>query len=266
MYYRSFNKIIGAIALCILSISTVQAKEISINFIANASVRITDGEHVLFTDFPYVSGAYGHMEFTYPYFVEQDNNVSTLITSRMTDHFDPEVFMTLGWKVFAPAEVAGDIEKRYVELKSARDRVVEELEKERAINQALNPNQEIETILPAPISEPDVVVVQENLLHGPMQISAIRTKSAQTEHYSYILNWEGKKIYFSGDTGDVEHLKNLPETDIAFITPWLFENARKGGALPNTKKIVIYQHRVGEIVPSCFDCVIPEKGEFISFD
>lgn len=266
MSYWSFKKLIGVFALCCLSISSVQAKEISINFIANASVRITDGEHILFTDFPYVSGAYGHMEFTYPYFVEQDNNVSTLITSRMTDHFDPEVFMTLGWKVFAPAEVAGDIQNRYVELSAARDRVVEELEKARVIDQALSPGEEVIVVLPTPIPEPDVVIVQENLLHGPMQINAIRTKSAQAEHYSYVLNWEGKKIYFSGDTGDVEHLKTLPETDIAFLTPWLFENARKADALPKTKKIVIYQHRVGEIIPSCFGCVIPEKGEFIPFD
>jgi len=266
MFHKHLSKIFCGFLASLFMISSGYAKDISINFIANASVRITDGEYILFTDFPYVSGAYEHMEYTYPYFVEQDNNVTTLITNRLTDHFDPVVFMTLDWKVIAPSEVVGDLQKRYAELNVARDRVVAEVRRDHAIDQALSPDEEVELVLPEPIRNPDATVIEENLIHGPIQIRAIRTKSAQTEHYSYLLDWAGRKIYFSGDTGDVEHLASLPETDISFITPWLFENARKENALPKTKKIVIYQHAEGEIVPNCFDCNIPAKGEYISFE
>lgn len=266
MFYKHLRTIFCAFLAGMFMISGSSAKDISINFLANASLRITDGEYILFTDFPYVSGAYDHMTYTYPYFVEQDNNVTTLITNRLTDHFDPDVFITLGWKVIAPSEVVGDLQRRYVELNEARDRVVVEVRRNHAIDQALRPDSEVALVLPDPIIKPDAMVVEENLIHGPMQIKAIRTKSAQTEHYSYLLDWGGKKLYLSGDTGDTEHLASLPETDIAFMTPWLFENARKENALPKTKKIVIYQHAEGEIVPNCFDCMIPAKGEYIPFE
>ncbi len=266
MFFQPLKRLVYSLLLSVVVATTANARDVSINFIANASLRITDGDYVLFTDFPYVSGAFGHMEYTYPYFVEQDNNVTTLITSRMTDHFDPVTFMTLGWKVIGPAEVVGDLQSRYITLNEERDRVVAELERNRILDQAERPDTEITVILPDPIIRPDTMVVEENLIHGPIHIQAIRTKSAQTEHYSYVLEWGGRKIYLGGDTGDTAHLATLPEVDIAFLSPWLFENARKEDALPNAKKIVIYQHHEGEIIPNCFTCTIPEKGELITFD
>ncbi|MCP5382614.1 MAG: MBL fold metallo-hydrolase [Kordiimonadaceae bacterium] len=266
MFHRLVNKAICVILLSILGVTSGHAKDISINFIANSTVRITDGEHVLFTDFPYVSGAYDYMQYTYPYFVEQDNDVTTLISNRLTDHFDPEVFLTLGWKIIAPAEVVGDLQKRYLALKEERDRVVADLKRNQEIDQAINPGSVVNITLPDPIIEPKTTVVEENMLIGPMQITAIRTPSAQTEHYSYLVEWGGRKIYFGGDTGDVKHLATLPETDIAFLSPWLFENARKENALPKTKKLVIYHHKDAEIIPNCFNCIVPQKGEYIPFE
>jgi len=266
MFYQPLKKMIGGLIFGLVLTSTSQAQDVSINFIANASLRITDGKQVLFTDFPYVSAAYGHMAYTYPFFVEQGNNVTTLITNRLTDHFDPVTFMTLDWKVIAPAEVVGDLQARYTELNDARDRVVAELERNQELDQAVSPEREITVVLPDPIIKPDTVIVEESLVNGPMHIQAIRTRSAQTEHYSYVIDWGGRKIYLSGDTGDTEHLATLPEMDVAFITPWLFENARKEDALPNAKKIVIYQHKDNEIIPNCMGCIIPERGEVIDFN
>ena len=270
MFYQSLRKIFCGVvlgfSLISLGVSTGQAKDVSINFIANASLRITDGEHVLFTDFPYVSAAFGHMAYSYPFIIEQGNDVTTLITNRLADHFDPVTFMTLDWKVIAPSEVVGDLQKRYVELNEARDRVVAILERNRELDQAVRPDEEISVVLPDPIIKPDTIIVEENLIYGPMQINAIRTVSGETEHYSYIIEWGGKKIYLSGDTGDISHLATLPETDIAFISPWLYENARKENSLPNSKKIVIYQHKDNEIIPNCLGCIVPERGEFIPFE
>ena len=173
--------------------------------------------------------------------------------------------MALGWNVIAPAEVVSDIDDRYEELNNARNLIVAELERNRELDQAVNPDSEIILELPDAVLKPNTVTVEEKITNGPMNITAIKTKSAQTEHYSYLLEWGGRKIYLAGDTGDTDHLAELPDVDLAFLTPWLFENARRANALPNTK-IVIYQHRVGEIIPNCFNCTVPEKGEYIPFD
>lgn len=269
MYYLFLRKFILSIIISIILAGTANAKDIAVNFIANASLRITDGEYVLFTDFPYVSGAFGHMEYIYPYFVEQDNNVTTLITNRMTDHFDPDVFMTLkGWSIIAPDEVTKGINSRYEVQKAAQDAVVEVLKRDHEVNKAVNWNSPTEIVLtlPEPVNKPNIIPMADKISHGPMEITALRTKSAQTEHYSYLLEWGGRKLYFSGDTGDTDHLKGLPELDIAFLTPWLYENAKRANALPKAKKIVIYQHKVNEIIPRCTGCIIPKPGDYIPFD
>lgn len=266
MSFRSLKNVFCSTAISFMLLVPSQAQEVSINYIANASLRITDGEHVLFTDFPYVSAAFGTMAYTYPYFVENGNKVTTLITNRMDDHFDPTTFMTLDWQVIAPAEVVGDLQDRYFAANQARNVAVAELERNRELDQAQNPDSEVTIILPDPIIEPATIIVEENLIHGPMQINAIKTDYGQTEHYSYLIEWHGKNIYISGDTGDVTHLSGLPSMDVAFLTPWLYENARKENALPDTKNLVIYQHRDGEIIPRCFNCFIPQKGELIPLE
>lgn len=269
MYFRYLRNFILSFIISIIFVGTSHAKDISVNFIANATVRITDGEYVLFTDFPYVPGAYGHMEYTYPYFVEQDNKVTTLITNRMADHFDPDVFMTLSdWQIIAPNEVTTEIRARYVEQVEARDKVVEILERDHKVNVAINWDSDTEIILtlPDPINKPKIITLSDEISHGPMAITMLKTKAAQTEHYSYLLQWAGRKIYFSGDTGDTDHLLKLPKVDIAFLSPWLYENAKRADALPSGAKIIIYQHKDNEIIPRCTGCIIPQKGEFISFD
>lgn len=89
--------------MCLFTFSSyATAQEIAVNFIANASLRITDGEQVIFTDFPYLSGAFGHIIYTYPYFVEQNKDVTTLITNRFNDHLDPEKLLTLDMAFISP--------------------------------------------------------------------------------------------------------------------------------------------------------------------
>ena len=261
MFFRPLKKLIGGLAVGLALTSTSQAQDVSINFIANASLRITDGKQVLFTDFPYVSAAYGHMAYTYPFFVEQGNDVTTLITNRLTDHFDPVAFMTLDWKVIAPAEVVGELQSRYTELNDARDRVVAVLERERELDQAVSPDQEITVVMPDPIIKPDTVVVEESLVHGAMHIQAIRTESAQTEHYSYVIDWGGKKIYLSGDTGDIEHLATLPEVDIAFITPWLLKTLAKRTRCQTLRKLLFISIKTMRLFQTALDVSYPSAAK-----
>ena len=266
MFFQSFRNAVCGTAVSFLLLVSAHAQDVSINFIANGSLRISDGEYVLFTDFPYVSAAFGKMAYTYPYFVEDGEKTITLITNRMDDHFDPVTFMTLDWQIVAPAEVVGDLQERYFAANQARDLIVAELERNRILDQAQNPDTQVNVVLPDPINEPKTIVVEEKLVVGPMHIQAIETKSGETEHYSYIVEWHGKRMYFGGDTGDTAHLANLPETDVAFLSPWLYENARKENVLPITKNLVIYQHRDGEIIPRCANCFVPQKGQLIPID
>lgn len=252
--------------LCFFTISSyVSAQEIAVNFIANASIRITNGKQVIFTDFPYVSGAFGHMIYTYPYFIEQNNDVTTLITNRFADHLDPEKILTLDWKIIAPEDVVIDLKSKYQELIVVREAQLAEIKKNTEIQKLINPNTVIRTVVLDELIEPSVTIAKEQMTVGNAKVTTYDTPTAGSKNHSYLIDWGGKKIYLAGDTGDVEHLASLPPLDMAFISPWLFENARRANALPETKKLIIYQHKEEEIIPNCFTCTIPERGDFIPF-
>jgi len=56
------------------------------------------------------------MIYTYPYFVEQNNDVTALITNRFNDHIDQEKILTLDWDIVAPDDVVSDLKSKYQEL------------------------------------------------------------------------------------------------------------------------------------------------------
>ncbi|MDG1021989.1 MAG: hypothetical protein P8H57_00300 [Emcibacteraceae bacterium] len=246
--------------------SYATAQEIAVNFIANASIRITDGKQVIFTDFPYLSGAFGHMIYNYPYFVEQNNDVTTLITNRFNDHIDQEKILTLDWDIVAPDDVVSDLKSKYQELIVLRETQLAEIKKNTEIQKLINPNAVIRPVILEELIEPSVTVAKEEMTIGNAKVTTYDTPTAGSKNLSYLIDWGGKKIYLAGDTGDVEHLSALPPLDMAFISPWLFENARRANALPDTKKLIIYQHKEEEIIPNCFTCTIPERGDFIPFE
>ena len=76
------------------------------------------------------------------------------------------------------------------------------------------------------------------------QIKAFKTDHTvfgiSFKHYSYLITWHGKKIYLSGDTGDLEVLKNIRDIDWAFVNPWLYMNAKNEKVTIDAKKIAIY--------------------------
>jgi ketosteroid isomerase-like protein len=88
-------------------------------------------------------------------------------------------------------------------------------------------------------------------------------KSPHTDaHHSYLIEWHGKRFFFTGDT---ESLDVLPKerVDVLFITPWLLDSARKRQLPLNAGKIVIHHHRGGEKI-ACENCLVPKQGEQIS--
>ncbi len=60
------------------------------------------------------------------------------------------------------------------------------------------------------------------------------------KHYSYVITWHNKKIYLSGDTGDLEVAGKLQAIDWAYMNPWLFMNAQNEKVKIDAKMFGIY--------------------------
>ncbi len=60
------------------------------------------------------------------------------------------------------------------------------------------------------------------------------------EHYSYLITWHNKKIYLSGDTGELEDLSKIKNIDYAFINPWMFMTSRREKISIDAKFFGIY--------------------------
>ena len=87
------------------------------------------------------------------------------------------------------------------------------------------------------------------------------------KHYSYLIAWHGKVIYVSGDTSDLDDLKNIKNIDIAFVNPWLFMKAQREKVKIDAKKFGIYhlypQQKIdGEIPPHLI--ILKNQGQIIS--
>jgi L-ascorbate metabolism protein UlaG (beta-lactamase superfamily) len=96
---------------------------------------------------------------------------------------------------------------------------------------------------------------------GPAQIEPLATPHAGVGHYSYIVSWHGKRLYFSGDTESTQALVAARNLDVAFISPWIFQSVTRAGQTIDAKRIVIYHHEAGEQIPECRDrCSVPQQG------
>ncbi len=67
-----------------------------------------------------------------------------------------------------------------------------------------------------------VVPLTPTAVFGGARIEPIETPHAKVNHNSYVVVWHGRRLYFSGDTESIEHLGQLKNLDVAFISPWLY--------------------------------------------
>lgn len=72
-------------------------------------------------------------------------------------------------------------------------------------------------------------------------------------HSSYLITWHNKKIFISGDTGDVEEIGKIKNLDWTFAPFWIYRNAMEQKITIDTKKIGIYHlypdQKIGEGFP-----------------
>ena len=87
----------------------------------------------------------------------------------------------------------------------------------------LGPKDVVEaTRVPALGMEPDVR--WEGIVIHPRA-----TPHAALEHYSYVVEWNGLRLYFTGDTDDTAALLAVKDLDVAFVSPWLLRAIQRRG-------------------------------------
>ena len=100
---------------------------------------------------------------------------------------------------------------------------------------------------------------------GPINIEAIETPHASIGHFSYIVTWHGRRLYFSGDTESPASLLASRNLDVAFVSPWQYNAALRQGRI-DAKRVVIYHHQQNERVAGCTGvCSVPKQGETLRF-
>jgi L-ascorbate metabolism protein UlaG (beta-lactamase superfamily) len=203
---------------------------IQARFIGNMAYAVTDGRTTLFTDFPYESGYSIYMEYD-PREIRSSTQASlSLITHRHGDHWDRPAFEKTTWNVIGPADALAGVDAA---------RVVRSL-----------------PVVPARAT----TKVEE------MTIDALPTPHANIGHYSYLVTWHGRRLYFTGDTDDTAQLLDVKNLDVAFVSPWLFEAVQRSGRRIDARRIVIYHQTADATVAGCTGtCSVPKQGETLRF-
>lgn len=104
----------------------------------------------------------------------------------------------------------------------------------------------------------EVIPLEPEIRSGDIRIEPIRTPHRDTEHYSYLVEWHGLRLYFVGDTETPEYLRD--DLDVLFISPWLLNRMERAGIDPPAEKVVVYHHTADEKV-ECGRCLVPSQGD-----
>jgi L-ascorbate metabolism protein UlaG (beta-lactamase superfamily) len=225
-----YHRIFSVILLIVIASSVHgQAKEITIEFMGNCGLHLTDGETNIYVDFPYVSGAYGYMEYDPKVLDEIEENSIFIFTHKHADHY------------------SGKILRKVMKAKGGKKYNVRNISKMKELSEII------------PEFDIQAFKTKHVVLHIPFR------------HFSYLINWYGKKIYISGDTGNPETICSIKDIDWAFGPYWIEQNAREQGMHIDCKMFGVY-HLYSQQIPdarqklSQVDSIVPmgEPGEVIT--
>lgn len=80
-----------------------------------------------------------------------------------------------------------------------------------------------------------------NAAFTDFRIEIFKTKHRFSfNHYSYLITWHGKKLYFSGDTESAVTIASIDQIDWAFIPTWIWMDAKENNLQLNATKFAIY--------------------------
>lgn len=104
---RTFHP--ACLLLFLLLLSTTrgysQAKEITIRFIGNCGLHLTDGRSDLYVDFPYRSGAHNYMEYDTSEIAAVPSDAILVFTHSHADHYSKKLAKRVSKQVYGPWNV-----------------------------------------------------------------------------------------------------------------------------------------------------------------
>jgi len=86
------------------------------------------------------------------------------------------------------------------------------------------------------------------------------------QHYSYLVTWHGKRLYFVGDTETPAYILPLEDVDVLFITPWLIRTIERQELSLDAEILVVYHQKTDEEIPPFQDYRRMEQGESFTLE
>lgn len=173
-----------------------QPNEITIRFIGNCGLHLTDGTVNIYTDFPYVSGFNQYMEYDDSALHDIRDNSFFIFTHKHPDHYSKKLIKHILKEKGGSKYGSWDIPK----LES------------------------LGTLIP------------------DFKIQAFKTRHVLSgRHYSYLIEWHGKRIFLSGDTEHPEVITSVKNLDWVFMPAWLIREVFINQKMEiDTKMIAVY--------------------------
>ncbi|MBP6313036.1 MAG: hypothetical protein WAR83_11775 [Flavobacteriales bacterium] len=100
-----FRSLLAVTALTLGACATAQENVITIRFIGNCGLHLTDGTLDVYTDFPYKSGAFNYMEYPASEIDSIRPNATHLFTHRHPDHYQKKLVKRTTGTVYGPWKV-----------------------------------------------------------------------------------------------------------------------------------------------------------------
>ncbi len=216
---KIFNTILISIFILVANISFGQNEKIEIKFLGNCGLFMTDGNLNLYVDFPYKSGAYGYMTYKPELLDSLQANSIFLFTHGHADHYNRKLFKKTNQKLYGPWPV------KFLMSKKRKYRLDE-------LNDSL----------------PNFSITEYKTKHG-----------FSFKHFSYLVEWNKKRIFISGDTHLSDTLVSIKNLDLVFAAPWVLTDAWERKLNIDSKEIILYHHRSVERVNNKSDKIIVPK-------
>ena len=99
---------------------------------------------------------------------------------------------------------------------------------------------------------------------GEFAIQRFATRHRDTEHYSYLIMWRGRHLYFVGDTEDPTHMLSMRSLDILFITPWLTCAAERTGRAVDARRVILHHQFPDRRLQVCGTPEVVTQGQTFS--
>jgi hypothetical protein len=106
-----------------------------------------------------------------------------------------------------------------------------------------------------------VIPLTDTVEVGNFRIATYPTPHGDTEHYSYLVMWDGRRLYFTGDTDDPSYLSQMNDLDVAFVTPWLLcATAERAGTVA-AEQLILQHHHLDMRDSTCLEHRVLAQGE-----